>query len=382
MTVRRTLYAALPRQRGMSLIEIMIGVVIGLIATAIIFQTFAVSEGFRRNTTNAGDAQQNGLFSTFTLALELANAGNGLATAALMLDSCPKVNNAATTLRPIPALIQPGGSNDVPDTFFVSYSVSPTLVYPAPIMATTAAGGNTFQVQSALGFNAGDLVLAVSPAGACQNFTVTNVSALNPGGIRTLTVATPAASAFPACAPPAPCGVLPLGPANRVQRARYDVVDSGGGACTAASTNCVLRSLDLIVAGAQPVPIASNIVNMKLQYGVDTDGDGLLDTWVSSAVAPWRPADVLAATIPEVNRIKAVRIGFIVRSAQYERDMKAALPPNGDFNWVLFDCETHDNACPGRLTGIIAADGAGGGFRHRVYETVVPLRNQLWNKQL
>jgi len=48
---------------------------------------------------------------------------------------------------------------------------------------------------------------------------------------------------------------------------------------------------------------------------------------------------------------------------------------------VLFDCSTHDNACPGRLTGTIAGS-PNGSYRYRVYETVVPLRNQLWNRQL
>ena len=39
------------RARGASLIEIMVGVVIGLIAILVIYQVFAVSEGLRRNTT-------------------------------------------------------------------------------------------------------------------------------------------------------------------------------------------------------------------------------------------------------------------------------------------------------------------------------------------
>src|SRR5437868_15405672 len=93
------------RESGISLIEIMVGLVIGLIATAVILQTFAVSEGYKRNTTSAGDAQQNGLFSTFTLSLELANAGNGLAISGVDLATCANTNDMATTFRPIPALI-------------------------------------------------------------------------------------------------------------------------------------------------------------------------------------------------------------------------------------------------------------------------------------
>lgn len=358
--------------RGISLVELMVGLVIGMIATAIIFQTFSVAESYKRNTTSAGDAQQNGLFSTFTLALELANAGNGFASAAQILANCPAVNDVATTWRPVPVVIEPGATADTPDAFTVFYSVSPTLVYPAPITLNVPKGATSIEVQSPNGFKVNDLAVAISPAKLCEPVTISAVGALSAaGGKRTLTVAAGTQNAYPACVPPN-ClgGLLPLGPAGTVQRVRYDVV------------NGVLRSQDLMDPNAQPVPLASNIVNMKVEYGVDTDANGVLDTWVDAASAGFKPQDLLTGTIQQVNRVKAVRIGFIVRGAQYERALATAVPPNGDFDWVLFDCDTHDNTCPGRLTGTIAADANGGGYRYRVYETVVPLRNHLWNKQL
>ena len=46
---------------------------------------------------------------------------------------------------------------------------------------------------------------------------------------------------------------------------------------------------------------------------------------------------------------------------------------------MLFDCELDDKSlCPGRLTGAIAAT-ANGAYRYRVLETIVPLRNVIWN---
>ena len=45
---------------------------------------------------------------------------------------------------------------------------------------------------------------------------------------------------------------------------------------------------------------------------------------------------------------------------------------------MLFDCEDPVKAnCPGRMTGTIV-QAANGGWRYRVFETVVPLRNQVW----
>ena len=85
----------------------------------------------------------------------------------------------------------------------------------------------------------------------------------------------------------------------------------------------------------------------------------------------------MGAALPVINQIKAIRIGMIVRGPQYDRVITS------DFRWVLFDCDEVDKMkCPGRLTGTIASDAGGGGYRYRLYETIVPLRNQLWNKQL
>jgi len=120
-------------QRGFSLIEIMVGVVIGMIAMLVIYQVFAAAEGLKRNTTSGGDAQQNGLLASFMLGVELANASNGVAMAWPKLTSCPFTADVATTLRPIPILITDGGGATVPDQFVVRWrrpSIEPLPLWP------------------------------------------------------------------------------------------------------------------------------------------------------------------------------------------------------------------------------------------------------------
>ena len=344
--------------RGIGLVETMIGLAIGLLASAVILQTFLVSEGFRRNTTSAGDAQQNGLFATFTLVRELANAGNGLATSARELGSCPNTNDVTTTLRPIPVFITADPSDAKPDAFIVHYGVSSTLVAPAPFVALAPAGA-TFQVQSPTGFARDDMIVAISPSGQCERTRATAVGAPDGSGVVTITH-TGVAQDFGASS-----RLLNMGPWDRVQRVQYAV------------SNGVLRSLDLTDANATPNPMSSDIVNMKVQYGLDTNADGLLDAWVKATQPPWTPAALMGAPLPVINQIKAIRIGMIVRSPQYDRAITS------NFSWVLFDCNEADKTkCPGRLTGTIARDAGGGGYRYRLYETIVPLRNHLWNKQL
>ena len=125
----------IPRQRGFSLIDIMVGIVIALVAMLVVYQVFAVGEQFKRNTTSIGEAQVNGLLASFSLGLQLANSGNAIALAAQDLAACedqaaePNLTNRfAKSWRPIPILIFDGGAPGTPDSFVVNYSTSTTLV--------------------------------------------------------------------------------------------------------------------------------------------------------------------------------------------------------------------------------------------------------------
>lgn len=67
--------------RGFSLVELMVGIVIALIATIVIFQVFAVSESYKRSTTGGSDALQSGGFTAYTLSRLIGAGGAGFASA-------------------------------------------------------------------------------------------------------------------------------------------------------------------------------------------------------------------------------------------------------------------------------------------------------------
>jgi type IV pilus assembly protein PilW len=348
-------------EQGFSLIEIMVGVVIGLIAVLIIYQVFAAAEGIKRNTTSVGDAQQNGLLSSFMLGIELANAGNGVAFAARDLGVCPAGATFASTWRPLPLVIIDGGAADVPDTFMVNYSVTNAAIVPAPFTSPAAANAD-YIVQSPTGFQAGDLIVAIGgtpvPIG-CAASKVTAVSA--PDGLGQVTVSHTdpgVATNFSTTSV-----LLNMGPVANAQKVRYDLTAAG-----------VLRSTALLKADGTlnddtappPNPLASNVVNMKLQYGLDTNKDGVLE-WVSAATPLWTPAELMStipgpALVVQLKALKAVRIGIVVRGEQWDK----TLPPN--VPWSLFG---------GVYSGTFVE--VGGNYRYRTYETVIPLRNELWN---
>jgi type IV pilus assembly protein PilW len=340
--------------RGGSLVDVLIGLAVAMLTLAVVYEVFLAADTVRRNAASVADAQGNAAFALFALASQIGNAGAGWASAAQFLDTCPVVADAATTLRPIDVLITDGGAADRPDTLVVRQSFARAAAMPAAFASATPAG-TTLRIESPAGFDAGDRVVAITRTGHCATTQVTSV------GIPAAGVVDVAHTGIPIDLPVTSV-LVNLGPAARASSIRFDVASS------------VLRSTD-IVNGDAPVPLASYVVNLKFQYGIDADGDGTLDTWVRAETAgPWSPAALLAAPRATLERIKAVRIGIIVRSDRIERAL------TGNFHWVLFDCEQDDkSACPGRLEGTFAPT-AGGSYRYRILETIVPLRNVIWNR--
>lgn len=344
--------APLRRQAGISLIEMMVGLAIGMLAVLVIYQTFAVSEGVKRQTISAGDAQQTGLLASYLLGNELGNAGNGLMNNLVELTSCPDTGDITTTMRPVSVVITPGGSDDAPDSVVVNYATPKTLASGALFTASAATGDGEYKIQSPTGFHKEDMAIAVSMGGLCERVKITDVTAPDANGVVTLTLSKPSVNSYPASA-----RIFNIGHEKSVQRVRYDV-DSG-----------ILRSTDLMVAGATPAPIASSIMNLKLLYGIDTNNDGAVDTW-QPATGDWAPDEVLKANATKLRQIRAIRMGLIVRSDEEDRDAPA-------FDWELFACTDDEKklyTCPDPLDGTLEAK-----HRYRVYETVIPLRNAMWN---
>jgi len=342
--------------RGTGLVELMVGVVIALLAIVSAYRVLIASETTRRVAQSDADAQQTAQFALSRLAFDSANAGAGIVPAAALLDACPVTADVAAMTRPLSILVTDGGAPDAPDSVVVRYAVAGAVALPA-YLASPAPSGAPFALRTTSGIAPGDHLIATDRRGACAHTTVTATSSPAPGlldvGHDIVAIDLPAGAA-----------VVNLGPSPRVVATRFDVVGA------------VLRTTD-VAGGDAPNPLASNIVNLKLQYGLDTDGDGVLDTWtpaVAGAVGDWSAAAVARAGAATLGRIKALRVGIVVRGEYAERN--GAQP----YDWVLFDCDAADKRlCPGRLAGTIPARTAAG-HRYRSYETVIPLRNVLWNR--
>lgn len=335
-------------QRGVGLIEVMVSIVIAMLLVLVIYQIYEVSEGQKRTITAGSDAQQNAAFGLYVLGRDLAVAGNGIASAAATLDQC-------AMLRPIPVLIQAGATANDPDTITVLYGASGSLSTPVPFVQTSA--GNTYVVHGPVGFSPKDVVAAV------QGATCT-MSTIDPGGVAvdpatgfaTLTV-TPVAGNFGATYAAVTASVVNLGKPEAMARVAY----------TVDATAHALRTQKLLPNNDPIAPLVSDVVNLKAQYGLDTDNDGIVDSWQDAATGAWTSANLPAQALATLRQIRAVRVAIVTRSGQYEKDPVTTGP------LVMFDGSL------GGHTESMTLNPDDTHYRYKVLETVIPLRNALWN---
>jgi len=78
----KTAFARRAGQQGTGLVEVMIGLVIGMLMVLVIFQVYQVNESQKRTITGGSDAQQNAAYGLFLLGRDISTAGNAVAAAA------------------------------------------------------------------------------------------------------------------------------------------------------------------------------------------------------------------------------------------------------------------------------------------------------------
>ncbi len=393
-------------QSGVGIVETMVGILIGLVVLLVIYNVLSLAEGYKRTTIGVADTQTTGLFAQFVLNREISNAGNGLSIGTDNFSTCNDGPAGAGDwrLKPIPVLITDGGNADTSDSLVIFYSNSLRVTNPV-LFLTGVITPASFNVQSPNGFSKGDWVIASDPnsgfnAAKCwltQLTAAPTPNALNSGqgGVDLQYSPVPAPALH--FDPNQRSRVLNLGQDNgTIDRVQYTV-------------DAAKRQLDSQVVNpapgvaAQPVlPLAQNVVLVKAQYGIDPlANDNVVTFWTSAVPAAKNAANTNGvdyscdtggddtqfakcsfgtnATAATIRTIKAVRIAVVVRSEEFDKD--PALVNQAD--QYLFNCSANTDAgCQGRIKVQNAAAGGvlADGYRHRIYETTIPLRNMIWNK--
>ncbi|HVK56084.1 MAG TPA: PilW family protein, partial [Burkholderiales bacterium] len=277
-------------------------------------------------------------------------------------------NVVAQNVRLAPVVIEDGGT-DNPDIIRVIYGRADILNIPVQIKGTPSA--TSVSLLNTVGIRKNDLLLAFESGKECTivqatdnlvkvdaedvvdtlpnpinlgsgayNNSATGLSAYSSSGrIVDIGNATESGSRP---------GFLLFGIDNRSQLVSYD-----------------LLNLDDVSPPASQ-PIADNIVNLQGAYGIDNNGDNVVDVW--AAPVNNFSADSLSDGSPKaasaLASIKAIRLAIIARSALFEREMVSGQ------DWSLFS----DNATI-EVKGKLTNDERH--FRYHVFDVVIPLRNML-----
>ena len=349
----RTIAASAP-QRGTGLVETLVGLAIGLLTLVAIFQVYAVSESHKRTIATGSDAQQSASFALFLIARDVANAGNGVASAAVTVDGRTVLDGCAL-LRSIPILIEAGARAVDPDAITVFYGASSSLATPVALAANaevrSLASADRYVISAPAAFGPNDVIAAVD--GATCTLSTIDPAGVEVSGAGLATLAhTPLSGALGFVYSAGSAFLVNLGRAARLARLRYSVDTSSR----------ALRTQHQLPTAGPVNPILGDIVNLKAQYGLDTDADGTVDTWQAATGTVWSSASLPSQPLATIRQIQSVRVAIVARSPQYEREAVTPGPV------LLFD---------GTIAIALSADQQH--YRYRVVETIVPLRNTLWN---
>lgn len=355
-----------PLARGVSLVELMIGMVLGLAVTLVVAQVMSFAESQKRITSGGSDAQVNGALALYTLQRELQMAGYGLTGDQAAL-GCPvkaRFGNAGAAFNWALAPVSiTDGANGTPDQIAI---LSASRPFSVPLLVTVdhAKTGDRFVVRSPIGVAAGDMLIAV-PDGYDATNWCTAVSVSSIAGSNQLVHAVAATGPWnqdsgSSILPDAgyPAGTMLVNAGQLISRS-FGI---------SASNALRQRTLNAATAATDELELFPQVVNLQALYGKDTNSDGVVDTYDTTTPttnAGWR-------------QVLAVRLAVVARSVAYDKNEVTTAEPVWDVGTSATvsgatDCGT-SKCLPLKVDSL--ADWKH--YRYEVFDVVAPLRNLLW----
>lgn len=350
------------RNTGFSLVEIMVGMVIGLLSTIIVMQVFATFEGQKRTSTSGSDAQTNGGVGLYTIERDVRMAGYGFADAV----GCA-MNNTSTGLAgelPQPLILAPvvignGAGTNGSDTLTIIASNKTSWSVPVRVITNHAQAATQFNTNATLGIAQGDLLIAYQATTPpnCTLFQVDNADpVLNPI-VHAAGSWNGNSAIFPAAGYSTDALLINAG---SFMMHTYSLD---------ANSNLVFGDYSSATNTTNSQILSPDIVSLQAEYGFDTRAgvqtDARVDTWSATMI----DADVSGTTgdTGDINRIYALRFAVVARSGLMEK-------PLADGSC---DITTVSPTWTGGAIDLTALANWQC-YRYKTFETVVPLRNMLW----
>ena len=337
-------------ESGFSLIEIMVGMVIGLLAIIVMMQVFAVSEE-RKRTANAGsDAQNSAVIALDGMQRDIGQSGYGFSMTRLLGCNLQLPFGAPVPLAPViinpPVAVIPAGDANT-DTLLVSYGLGNDQPEGYNVLSQS---GTTYTLIGTTMLRVGDRVIA-APAACGATLVLGTVQAVNASVVQLSTSA-------------AGTGLFNLGATPRFLA--YAVRNGNLVVCDYMAADCGDATAASLGNPAIWRLVAENIASLRAQYGQDTSGppmDGTVDTYTQTT-----PVNAC-----QWARTPAIRLALVARSAQFEKENVTLAAPQWSGSTsptpVVIGVPTNPDGTP---------DALWQRYRYRVFETVVPIRNVAW----
>lgn len=361
--MKRAFHAA-PGQRGVSLVELLVGLVISMLTVLVITQVFLLSEQQRRSPAAGADAQTNGILALDALQRDVRQSGYGL-SGGLWIGTCTTapstgsaVGLAGLTLAPL--VIHAGSGLTPSDSLEILSSGKIDAAMQIPLAQSHGGGGSALVIPATVGVETGDwLIVSTKTGSACDAFQAQALSASPPWEI------TPDASvrAYPEGSLLSNMGAAPI-------RRRWSIAGTGSGEFALQMTDLATDTAAPDAKDAYP-----GIVLLRALYAKDSNGDGVIDTYDTA----------VPASHTEWTQVLGVRVALVVRSPQWNKEPVTAHALQWDLGTAT---APGSSACASEAThqclGLsLTHAGASGSedwkhYRYRMYESMIPLRNLIW----
>ena len=357
------------KSRGFSLIELMVGLTVGIIALLVIGGVLQVSGQQKKITASGGDAQTSGALSHYIIERDLRMAGYGFNMADLL--ACKihgydeqKNGGTAFTLMSLPVAISVGASG-APDRLSIQYGSGDVGLFAAKLTSDNGGTNANYKVDNRFGFHEGDLIVVVQPGvdpdadgvDDCVLAQVTGVPG-TPGQSDNVihnsgNYTDPSTGSNVPARYNKPSG---LGIAYSKGAKVYNLgkMPTSKTYYIDTATNQLL--VDDTFAGTTGSAVGENIVMLRAFYGKDSTSSGTVDTWDQTS----------PTTSAGWAQVKAVRFAIVARS--HQRDA-ALVSPESLKLWPD----------AGATTGpTMALTSEQRHYRYKIFDSLVPLRNQIW----
>lgn len=320
------------RQRGLSLIELLVATVIGLAGTLAVMQVFVNSEAGRRTAGSMAESQSSGMVGLYALQRDIQQAGLGFARLEALgcqIDSDTNLNGSL--LQPI-AIIPDGaaaGSADNPwgipsgdagsDMIVVAYGDTTSMIEGAKLPIPVTAGSTVFRVSSIAGINSmnnADYGMIVEGGRNCLLTKIINATATFDVTMQASGSASYTTSGF----------FLELG--RSPQFAAFAIRNNTLTRCDFMQSDCAGGDVDDTSVW---VPVAGDIAAMQAQYQMDTSApmDGYADVSCKfrpagascgTSGAPGNSGLAQAQRACDWLRTRAVQVALVTRSSHAEKE--------------------------------------------------------------